>query len=547
MQNRFNPTALPGSEPKPIRGEASYSVGALAPIGVTWLLGPLATKAQFEQISVFAAAHCLAVTNTDERKRAVTLLGPPDDMANAFRVHLSHVIDPRTKHQIRLQTGQIHVPSSLAPHTVAVLGLDKRPIAHPRFRILPKEARNRSSKAQPLTVKQVMDLYGFPARLDGTGATVAITNSKAQLSAVRQILDLYGSPAGLDGTGVTVAIIELGGGYTDPDLDQFFSGAGVKRPTILAKSVDGAVNSPGSDADEEVLLDVEILGAVAPGCTIVVYFAPNTEQGYVNAVLQVAEDAIAPGKIDKPQSLSMSWGNAEDQWTPMALGAMNAALKMAAKKGVSNFAAAGDNGSSDGEATGIRVDFPASSEYVVACGGTQLIGSETIIISETVWNGGAEDGATGGGVSNVFGLPAYQHGHNVPLSPTGFLGRGVPDVSANADPASGYLVVVDGEQVAIGGTSAVAPLLAGYTALLIQKNGGKSFGNLNSHLYRITDKVFRDIVSGGNGSYKAAEHWDPCSGLGSINGTALLNALAPPVAPTPAAKPAIKSAPKEIL
>jgi kumamolisin len=513
MQNRFNPTPIPGSEHKPITGEASYALGTRTPISVTYILTPSAGKPQYEEVSVFAAAHYLAITNVDPQKHTITLLGQPDDMAKALGVHLSHVVNPRTGRQIRQQTGAIHVPASLAPHTIAVLGLDKRPIAHPRLCILSKDTHSRNSEAHPFEVKQVMDLYNFPA--------------------------------GLDGTGITVAIIELGGGYNDPDLNRFFTGAGVKRPVIISKSIDGAVNSPGSDDDSEVLLDIEVLGAVAPGCTIVVYFAPNTDQGFVNAIFQVAVDAIAPGKIDKPQILSISWGSAEDQWTPMALGAMNAGLRLASENGLSNFVAAGDSGSSDADPSGAHVDHPASSEYVVACGGTRLIGSGTTITSETVWNNGTGGGATGGGVSNIFGLPAYQHGHKVALSPMGFLGRGVPDVAANADPESGYLVVINGEEQPVGGSSAVSPLLAGLTARLIQKNGGKSFGNLNSHLYRITESVFRDIVSGGNGQYKAAVNWDSCTGLGSINGTALMNVLIPTPAPTPAVKPAIKNALKE--
>jgi kumamolisin len=194
--------------------------------------------------------------------------------------------------------------------------------------------------------------------------------------------------------------------------------------------------------------------------------------------------------------------------------------------------AAGDNGSTDGVTDGSpHVDFPASSPNALACGGTSLqINSGTGQIStETVWNDGSGGGATGGGVSDQFPLPAWQDSAGVPASPSGGTGRGVPDVAGNADPETGYQVLVDGQQEVVGGTSAVAPLWAALTCRLAQA-AGNAFGLIQPDLYAGTTPGtdvagFQDITSGSNGSYTAGPGWDACTGLGSPAGTALLARL----------------------
>jgi kumamolisin len=179
----------------------------------------------------------------------------------------------------------------------------------------------------------------------------------------------------------------------------------------------------------------------------------------------------------------------------------------------------------------LHVDFPASSSYALACGGTTLQANGSQITSEVVWNEIANnEGATGGGVSNFFALPSYQQNAGVPAQPeTSFMGRGSPDVSGNADPETGYQVVVDGQNIIVGGTSAVAPLWAGLIALLNQQLG-TSVGLLQPKLYSLGETDVNDITEGNNddsglGYYSAAVGWDPCTGLGSPNGTAILNAL----------------------
>jgi kumamolisin len=230
--------------------------------------------------------------------------------------------------------------------------------------------------------------------------------------------------------------------------------------------------------------------------------------------------------------ISISWGGPESSWTAQALKALDAVCQSAAALGITITVAAGDNGSTDG-GTGNNVDFPASSPHVLACGGTTLEGSGSTIKSEVVWNEQASgEGATGGGVSNVFPLPSWQANAKVPAPSSSAGGRGVPDVAGDADPVTGYKVRVDGENMVIGGTSAVAPLWAGLIALSNQQNG-TSAGFIQPQIYAAkAASAFHDIVSGNNGAFSAGPGWDACTGLGSPIGAKLIPLLSTSTAPT---------------
>ena len=268
------------------------------------------------------------------------------------------------------------------------------------------------------------------------------------------------------------------------------------------------------------------------------YFAPNTDAGFLDAINQAVNDTV-----NKPSILSISWGGPESSWTAQSLQSFNSALQAAAAVGVSVCVAAGDDGSTDGVTDGEdHVDFPASSPYALACGGTTLKISGSTISSEVVWNDlSSNDGATGGGVSGTFPIPTWQANANVPPStnPSGFAGRGMPDVAGDADPATGYQIEADGQSFAVGGTSAVAPLWAGLIALFNQSQG-KSLGYLNPTLYQNVGEsggAFHDITSGNNGDYKAAVGWDPCTGWGSPNGAARSRRRCPGALPVPIRRP----------
>ena len=446
-----------------------------------------ADPADIAMVHRFAEQYQLSVAESSAQKATVKLAGTVSAMQTAFETKLNrYKLDGQT---FRCRTGAIRVPEEMSACVLAVLGLDTRPVAKPHFRI----ATN-ASPGSTFTPTQVASLYNFPSNADGTGQTIAL--------------------------------IELGGGFTTSDLQTYFSGLGVKQPNVTAVSVDGGQNTPGSDSDGEVMLDIEVAGAIAPGANIAVYFAPNTDQGFVDAITNAVHDTSR-----KPSVISISWGAPEDSWTQQARQAMDQALQDAGALGVTVTAASGDNGSTDGQTDNMpHVDFPASSPFALACGGTTLVGSGKHISSETVWNELANnEGATGGGVSNFFALPSYQTSANVPKHPsTNFAGRGVPDVAGNADPSTGYKVRVDGQDQVIGGTSAVAPLWAALIALINQRTG-RPAGFVNPSLYKI-ENAFHDITQGNNQSdgvqfYSAQTGWDACTGLGSPDGTAILNAL----------------------
>ncbi|MGB7759309.1 MAG: S53 family peptidase, partial [Bryobacteraceae bacterium] len=362
-----------------------------------------------------------------------------------------------------------------------------------------------------------------------------------------QVAALYDFPTGLTGQGQSIALIELndidqtgkptGAGYQASDLATYFKGLGIAAPTVVAVSVDGGANVPGPDAgsDGEVTLDIEVAGAVAPGATIAVYFTPNTTDGFIDALNQAVHDTLR-----KPSVISISWGGPEDpggQVDQQFTQGLNQAIQDAAQLGVTVCCAAGDDGSPDMPLKGWdkkpHADFPSSSPFALACGGTKLSAAKGAISSEVVWNEGVKAGAGGGGVSNLFALPSYQDGAKVPNAPNGSAGRGLPDVAGNADPETGYKVFLAGKQQVIGGTSAVAPLMAGLIALINQslahKTPGATAGFLNPFLYSSAAAAFRDITTGNNdvygklkGLYTAGPGWDACSGLGVPDGAKLL-------------------------
>jgi kumamolisin len=500
---------LPGSEKaplssateeKPVRPSTVITVSVIvkrkSPLNLKRLGKDRLTRTQYRQkhaadpaavkvIRAFAKEFSLTVDKDTPKpeQRNVKLTGTVAAMQKAFGVTLTQkVLDGDT---FRVREGSIHLPPEVAGAVEAVLGLDNRPQAQPHFRSVAAAAANTS-----FTPVQVAQLYQYPQNPSAAGQTIGI--------------------------------IELGGGYRTADIKAYFKGLGLAAPKVTAVSIDKGKNTPGkaNGADGEVMLDIEVAASVAPGVNIVVYFAPNTDQGFIDAIAGAVHDTA-----NNPSVISISWGGPESSWTAQAMNTLDAACQSAAALGVTITVAAGDNGSTDG-ATGNNVDFPASSPHVLACGGTKLVGSGSTITSEVVWNEQASgDGATGGGVSNVFALPSWQANAKVPAPSGSTGGRGVPDVSGDADPMTGYQVRVDGQTMVVGGTSAVAPLWAGLIALNNKQNG-KSAGFIQPQIYAAkAAKAFRDIVSGNNGAFSAGPGWDACTGLGSPIGVNLISLL----------------------
>jgi kumamolisin len=478
-----------------------------------------ASAADFAAVRKFAREHKLAVVRESSARRTTILSGTVEQFDKAFRVDLrTYGYSGGT---YRGRTGLISIPSTLKGIVEGVFGLDNRPVARRKRPAYGNRGNRAAGGAHAFNPNQVAELYGFPADVDGSGQVVGI--------------------------------IELGGGYRPSDLEAYFGGLGLPVPTVIPVSVDGATNAPSSpdSADGEVALDIEVVGACAPGAKIVVYFSTNdmASDGFIDALTKAVHD-----DENKPTIVSISWGGPED---PSAQGfqqQFDQVLQEAAMLGVTVCVASGDDGAADmpprqwdGKA---HVDFPASSPFALACGGTRLIANGLAITGESVWNQHQAEidantgpdgsfGAGGGGVSATFPLPAYQGNANVPpsLNPAGFRGRGVPDVAGDADPASGYNIQVDGESFPIGGTSAVAPLWAALIARINQKIGG-NLGFINPQIYALAaNSGFNDITADDNKctykghhnvGYAAGAGWDACTGLGTPAGAALASLLKVP-------------------
>jgi kumamolisin len=462
-----------------------------------------ADEADFQRLEQFARDYDLTVLGRHVGQRGLRLAGTVEAMQAAFGVTLQSAVLDGVR--FRHRSGPIRVPPGVAPLIEGVFGLDDRPAARPHFQFkpFPSGLRPRSGAGpRPFTPPEVAALYDYPANFRGAGQCIGI--------------------------------VELGGGFDSAELNKYFTGLGVPPPQVVAVSVDGSENSPTGDpqsADGEVMLDIEVAGAIAPQALLAVYFASNNDAGFLDAVRTAVHDAKY-----KPSVISISWGGPESTFTQQSLQDFDAACQEAAALGVTICVAAGDHGAGDTDPPSNRanVDFPASSPHVLACGGTHLEAANGSIASEVVWN--THDGwATGGGVSEVFPVPTWQAGANVPASinPGRGPGRGVPDVAGDADADTGYLVSVDGSQGASGGTSAVAPLWAALIARLNQ-GLGRPVGFINPFLYQApaNTRGFHDIVTGNNGAFSSASEqysagpgWDACTGWGSPKGTQLLNVL----------------------
>ena len=494
-----------------------------------------ADPADLDKIAAWAQANKLKVLDRNPSKRRVLVEGTIGDISQAFHLQLNEYEHPKTG-RFRGRVGEIHVPPDLFGIVQGVFGLDTRPVGRSRrrrgnfqpadFAGLQPQAKRKDKGLSKSTPANPFPGTFFPGDLAG----------------------LYNYPDTLTGNGQNVAIFAFNGdgpdprgGYSLSALQNFFEQVlGGKTPQITVVVVQGRGNDPGPDTQAsskrgdstgEVMLDMCVVGSVAPGASIFMYFTEFTSQGWVDAL----HEAITDG--NQISVISISYGNPEDDpqgaWTPMGVQLVNQAFQAAAAKGITICCASGDDGSSDQVTSGAHVDFPASSPFVLGVGGTKLVASGSTppaIASETVWNEVLQnEGATGGGVSAVFSKPPYQDPVGVPPSanPPHKIGRGVPDVAADADPVTGVVVMhVDGKHLEpIGGTSASAPLWASLVARLNEGLTARC-GFLNPILYgRFSSGVLEDVTVGNNGAYSAGPGWDPCTGLGTPNGDQLFRAL----------------------
>jgi hypothetical protein len=450
----------------------------------------------------FVKAHGLDVKETHAARRTVVATGSVAAMSKAFAVDLAdyehevtrgHGEKPRTE-RYRGRDGFIHVPAPLEPIIVGVFGLDQR-------RIVKRNADGDPPNTSTLSVEKIAQLYNFP------------TNSAA---------------------GQTIGIFSEAG-YDSSDISDSFGGS---PPTVTDVTVDA---SNDGSLDLETTQDIVIAAKAAPGASIAVYFSTYDQQGWVDFVHRVAHPN--PGDpVCSVVSSSFYVSDGDDADTLSSEGvstswltAVSQAFQDAAIQGVTICIASGDTGSDskvgDGNA---HVQYPASDPWVLSVGGTTIGDVNGSSFTEYVWND--TWGATGGGISDFFGLPSYQVGAGVPqsLNAGGRVGRGVPDVAANASPNAGYTGITLGGSDAVGnGTSASSPLWAGLIAV-INAALGVNVGFVNPALYALGPSGFRDLTGSegpsdnsdnGVSGYPADAAWDACTGWGSPDGTALLASL----------------------
>lgn len=472
------------------------------------------------QVEKFGRSHGFEIREISAGRHSVVLQGRAGDFSKTFGVEMLQYEHARGRHRgIR---GSIHMPKELGKSVHCVLGLHDRPCA------LRHATATGAKKARgpALSANDVAELYRFPRHVNGTGQCIGV--------------------------------IELGGGYHRSDLESLFSSLKLPVPKITDVPVGGAKNAPAeydvlntfvtalnrgenptkgansetrrsaelAQSTAETTMDIELVGAFAPGAHIVVYFAPNNEQGIYHALTTALAD-----KTHRPSVLSLSWGEPEPNVSTKYAVLIDSVLKNLASVGVTVCVSSGDFGAHNGMPGKLSVNFPASSPGALGCGGTTLKASGHDIESEVVWNSVfyGMHGATGGGVSRMFPKPFWQDDLKVPWIPAKSGGRGVPDVAGVADPETGCRIVVGGVDSVSAGTSAVAPLWAGLVARLNHAIGAPC-GYLNSILYRLAREpnaagVLRPITHGENGAYQARPGWNACTGLGSPHGDRLLEAL----------------------
>jgi len=457
-------------------------------------------------VTEWAINNGLTVIEAESGTATVKAQGTEELMNQLFGITLETVTtDSRT---YRTHSGDITIPSEINDVVLTVLGLDN--------------SITMSSYAHLDT--SYVDENGF------IDPTLISSPTPVDLARAYQFPRIAGNNV-VQGSGTCVAIVELGGGWTTQNLTSSFGRIGLPNPTVVDVSVDGGVNNP-SDANGsgEVMLDIYCVGAAAPSAKIAMYFAPNSFQGFIDCITVATNDTV-----NNPSVISISWGTTDTNWGAINILLFDGALQAAIVKGITTFSATGDYGvRAISSAATYTVQYPATSIYQIGAGGTEVsINNDYTIASEIAWgtNGGSYAG--GGGVSTLYGVPAWQTTFTAKNYPTPSVaitlsGRGIPDVSAMARGYSFYYSASNTFGTFLG-TSAVAPLLSAMMARInsvSQSITGGRIGYVNTAWYAARTTAFTDTTVGDNHGgnpvgYVATAGWDACTGMGSPIGTAL--------------------------
>ncbi|HEY3774717.1 MAG TPA: S53 family peptidase [Solirubrobacteraceae bacterium] len=466
------------------------------------------TSAQISEVRSVLAADGLTLGALSANDLSFTASGTAKQISQAFAVTLRHY---------RLPSGRVGfaagsapaVPSSIASDVQGVLGLDT----------LVQAQRMSLKPAHPLAQPQSQAQAGATADAAVSPCSAASTAGSEygaytpdQFAQAYSFNPLYSG--GDTGAGASVALYELEP-HLSSDISAYQSCMGTSA-TVTQTNVDGGAGSGAGEG--EAALDIEDVIGLAPAASIDVYNGPNTESGAYDTYAQIVSD-------DTSQVISTSWGLCEASEGSSSANSENTLFEEAASQGQSVFAAAGDSGADDCGNGTRAVDDPASQPDVTGVGGTHLA-SDTAAASQTVWNDGSGQGAGGGGTSTLWSAPSWQS------AVTGGSSREVPDVSADADENTGYVVYYDGSWTAIGGTSAAAPLWASLAALA-DSSCGSPIGLANPALYAAetsSPSDFDDVTSGNNSyegvtGFNAGSGYDEASGLGTPVASSLAPAL----------------------
>ncbi len=474
----------------------------LTPAEFTARFGP--TESDYAAVMAAAKQSGLQVTGTHPNRLILDVSGPASAVEAAFGLTLSRYRKADGREFYAPNAGPL-LPRGLAGRLAGVVGLDTAVRLRPHLR--------------PAVVAPSV-LSGRAGSGPGGGLSPS------------DIKTAYSLQTTADGTGQTVALFELDG-YTPSDIRAYEAQFGLPQVTLQNILVGSATGAAGTLTDE-VTLDIELAQALAPNIgRILVYEAPNSESAVLDCYSRIANDNLA-------KQISTSFGEPESVAVTNLTAAENRIFQQMAAQGQSVFAASGDLGAYD-DGTTLSLDDPGSQPYVTSLGGTSLAtnGTGGPYAGETAWGvpysvsdpasgtGGYGIGG-GGGFSTLWPTPSYQTA--LPLASAG---RSVPDVALDSDPQTGYAVYTGGKWAVFGGTSAAAPLWAGFNALVNQGRaaaGKAPVGFLNPLLYAIGGSAaysadFHDITSGTNLFYPAGTGYDNASGLGSFRGDALLSTL----------------------
>jgi kumamolisin len=442
------------------------------------------TQADVDKAVSFLGKSGLTGIEVSGNRQAITFTGSAAQLESAFHTRLGTYHDQASGRNFFANDAAPTVAADVSNVVANVVGLDNHALR-----------THASAAAKPNVVKSV------------TPPVLKTAYGTSGLSAT--------------GSGVKVGFVEFDG-YQKSNITKYDSTYGLSAGTVTTVPVSGANydSSPG-DGQIEVELDIEVVHALAAKANDYVYEAPNSSAGELAMYQKIASDATV-------NVVSISWGACESAEGSSAANSVSNAIATGTAEGISYFAAAGDDGTTDcyrqTGSTAKGVDFPASSPNVTGVGGTKLtVTSSNGYSSESTWNDGNNGGSTGGGISTVFSAPSWQSAQSTTK-------RKVPDVAADASPTSGYYIYSAGTWETVGGTSGATPLWAAFAALQNQVHGG-ALGNLNPKFYAIGNGSsystgFHDVTTGNNSlhgttGFSAGTGYDQVTGWGSFKGTGL--------------------------